>query len=137
MAERRMAEVMRQGSSFGKILGHHQQTGEGPGYLCHFHRMSQASPIIITLAISENLRFRLQPAKRGAVNDAVPVPLKTRPQRVLGFGVFATTTLTTGNSKHRQPIPLRSLLYLSVIYTHYCRIITNIVTVHGFKFQTG
>jgi hypothetical protein len=42
--------------------------------------MGQPRAEMITLMVDKHLRFVLQPAKGGRVNDAVPVPLKGRPR---------------------------------------------------------
>ena len=46
--------------------------------LSDFERMSQPGPVKVEFTRKKNLRLGLQPAKSRAVNDAVPVSLKSR-----------------------------------------------------------
>ena len=48
---------------------------------------------MIALVIDENLRLMGQPAKRGRMDDAIAVPLKRRPHRMLGLRMESPTAL--------------------------------------------
>ena len=64
MAERRMAEIMRQGQRFGEILIQPQLPGNGTGDLRHLNRVSEPRPVMISLVIEEHLRFVCQTPER-------------------------------------------------------------------------
>jgi hypothetical protein len=80
MAEGRVAQIMRQRERLGQILIEAQQPRNGPRNLSHFNGMGQPRAEMIALMVDKHLRFVLQAAKGGRVDDAVTVPLKGRPR---------------------------------------------------------
>ena len=65
-----------QGDGLGQILVEPQGLADGPGVLGYLQRMGQPGPVMIPFGKKEYLRLLLQPAKRLAVEDPVPVPLE-------------------------------------------------------------
>src|SRR6185312_8855733 len=63
MAERRMAEIMRQRQGFGEILVETELPGQRAGDLRHFQRVRQPGAIMITFMEHKYLGFVLQTAK--------------------------------------------------------------------------
>ena len=79
MAERRVAQIMRQCNGFGEVLVQAQGPRNGPRDLAHFQRVRQTRAVMVALRRKEHLRLLLQPAECLAMDDAVPVPLKAGP----------------------------------------------------------
>ena len=80
MAERRMAEVMRQRQRFGQILVEAELPGQRAGDLGHFERMGQPGAVMIAFVEHENLGFVLQAAERGGMDH----PVAIAPERAAG-----------------------------------------------------
>ena len=76
MAEGGVPEVMGQTDRFGEALVEAQRAGDGAADLGHFDAVRQAGAVVVVEAGGEDLRFAFQPAKGGAVNDAVAVAFK-------------------------------------------------------------
>jgi hypothetical protein len=55
-----------------------QERGDGTSYLCHFERVCEPGTVKIEFAREKDLGLGLEPAKRRAINDSVPVGLKRR-----------------------------------------------------------
>ena len=67
--------------------------GNGPGDLGSLDAVSQACAIKIRLSDAENLGFSLKPAKRRAVQNAVPVPFRRMPMILGRRRAFLVSTL--------------------------------------------
>jgi len=89
MAERRMAEIVRQGHRFAEILVETQGAAERAGDLRHLERMGETRSIVIALVIDEDLRLVLEPPERRRVDDAVAVALERAAGRRLRLGMQA------------------------------------------------
>ena len=76
MAERRMAEVVRQRQRFDQVFVEPQRPGQRAGDRRDFERVRQPRAMVVAHLAGEDLRLVAQPAKRGAVQDAVAVALK-------------------------------------------------------------
>jgi hypothetical protein len=76
VSERRMAQIVRQADCLNKLLIQLQLAGNCPADLCHFQRMSQACPIVISFVINKYLRLVNQAPKSRGMYNAVPVALK-------------------------------------------------------------
>ena len=59
MAERRMAEIMRQRQGFREILVEPELPGQGAGDLRHFEAVAEPGPVMIALVEHEYLGFML------------------------------------------------------------------------------
>ncbi len=75
MAERRMADVVNEGESFGEIDVEIQGSGYRARDLRDFQRMRQAIAEVIAVASRKDLRFGFEAAEGTGVNDAVAVAL--------------------------------------------------------------
>ena len=75
MAEGRVAQIVRQGQGFGKILVQPQLPGDGAGDLGDLDGMGQPRPELVAFVVDEDLRLVLQPPEGGGMDDPVPVPL--------------------------------------------------------------
>jgi hypothetical protein len=57
--------------------------------------MGQAGPIVITGGRKKDLGFMFQPTKGLAVDDPVPIPLKSRTEGAFGFRAISPPALDT------------------------------------------
>ena len=73
MAERRMAEIMRQRQRLGEILVEPERARQRAGDLGDFQRMGEPGAEMIALVKDEDLRLVRQPAKGGRMDDAVAI----------------------------------------------------------------
>ena len=81
MAERRVAEVMRQRQCLGKILVKPERARERAGDLGDFEGVGEAGAEMIAFVEDEHLRLVRQAAKRVGMDDAVAVAAKGAPSR--------------------------------------------------------
>ena len=75
VAERRVAEIMSQRHRLGQVFMQAHRPADGAGDLGHLDGVGQAGAVVVPLVIDENLRFVLQSAKGGGVNDTIAVSL--------------------------------------------------------------
>ena len=85
MAKGRVPQIVPQSDGLHQIFIELQRLGDRPGRLAHLQRVCQPRPVMVTLRRKKHLCLVFQPAKRLAVNDPVPVPLKNRPDITLFF----------------------------------------------------
>ena len=85
MAERRVAEIVRQRQRLGQILVETERAADRARDLRHFEAVGQPGAVVVALVIDEDLRLVVQPPKRGRMDDAVAVALKRRTGRMLRF----------------------------------------------------
>ena len=87
MAERRMAEIVRQRQRFGQILVEPQRAGDDPRDLRDFEAVGQPHPVVIAVGRDEHLGLVAQAAEGDRMDDAVAVALviaaRTAGQRAL------------------------------------------------------
>ena len=76
MAERRVAEVVRQRQRLGKILIEPERARQRAGDLGDLQRMGQPGAEMIALMEDEDLGLVCEPPEGGRVNDAVAVAAK-------------------------------------------------------------
>ena len=86
-----------------------QDLGDGPGDLRHLQRVRQPRPIVIAGRREEHLRLVLEAAKRLAVDDAIAVALKRRPDVVFTLRPQASPRVGALGGLRRQQGPLASL----------------------------
>jgi hypothetical protein len=73
VAEGRVADIVDQRESFGKISVEFQGSSDGAGNLGDFESVREAVAEMVGIARGENLRFGFQTAKRAGVNYAIAV----------------------------------------------------------------
>ena len=78
MAERRVAQVVRQGNGLDQVLVEPQRTRNGAAQLRHLQRVRHARAKQVTLVVQEDLRLVDQPPERRGMNDAVAIALVIR-----------------------------------------------------------
>src|SRR6185437_6090259 len=111
MAERRVADVVRQRQRLGEVLVEAQAARDGARDLRHFEAMRQPGAVVVALVIDEDLGLVLQAPERGRVNNAVAVALERRPHLMLGLGLKPPTALlrlrrigrAPGRRNHARP----------------------------------
>ena len=81
MAERRMAEVMRQRQGLGQILVEAELPGQRAGNLRHFQGVGQPGAVMIALVEHEYLGLVLQAAEGGGMDH----PVAIAPERAAGL----------------------------------------------------
>ena len=74
-----MAEVMRQGEGFGKVLIQTEAGSERPGDLRHFQGVREAVPKVIGHSGREDLGLIFETPEGTGMHDAVAVPLEVIP----------------------------------------------------------
>ena len=73
VAERRMAEIVRQRQSLGEVLVEAERAGQRPGDLDHFQRVGQPGAVMVAFVVDEDLRLVRQAPERGGMDDAVAI----------------------------------------------------------------
>ena len=76
MAERRMAEIVRQRQGLGEVLVEPELARDGAGDLRHFQRMGQPGAVVVAFVKHEDLGLVLQPAKRRRMDHPIAVAAK-------------------------------------------------------------
>ena len=80
-----LSRKLRERNGLGQILVETQGTCNRPGDLRNLQRVGQSGTVVVALMLDEYLGLVFQPAERAGVNDPVPVPLETRPERAFFF----------------------------------------------------
>jgi hypothetical protein len=109
MAERRMAEIVGERQSLGKILVEPKPPRQGARYLGDFERVGEPRAVVIAFVEHEDLRFVLQPPERGRMDDAVAIAAKAAAALARRLGMkpaaaqvrVARIKRTGGRSLHR------------------------------------
>ena len=76
MPERWMADIMHQRKRLGQIAIQTQRGGDRAGKLGHFDGVGKAAPVVIRVAMREDLRLSGKAAKGPRMNDAGAVALE-------------------------------------------------------------
>jgi hypothetical protein len=90
--KRRMPKVMCQGDGFGQVFVQTEVTGDGSANLSHFEGMCQSRPVMIVGFGDQHLGLVHEPAKGGAMNDAVAIARIQGAIRMRFFGMPPTLT---------------------------------------------
>ena len=90
VAERGMAQVVRQGNGLDQIFVQSQRAGDGAAELGDLQRVRQARAEQVAFVVQEHLGFVDQTPKRRAVNDAITVALEVVARRRRIFGMAPT-----------------------------------------------
>ena len=75
MAERRVADVVRQAQRLGQVLVQPQRAGDHPADLRHFQAVGQPDAVVIAIRRDKHLGLVAQPAERDRMDDPVTVAL--------------------------------------------------------------
>ena len=73
MAERRMAEIVRQRQRLGEVLVEAERARQRAGDLGDLERMGEPGAVMVALVEDEDLRLVREPAEGGRMDDAVAV----------------------------------------------------------------
>src|SRR5262249_4618532 len=87
MAERRVAEIVREREGLGEVLAEPQRARNRARDLRDFEAVRQARPIMVALVIDKDLRLVLEAPEGARMDDAVAVALERRAHRMLGLGM--------------------------------------------------
>ena len=93
MAERGVAEIVRERERLGEILVEAEGAGDGAGDLRDFEAVRQPRPVEIALVIDKDLGLVLQAAESSRMDDAVAVALERRAQIVLRLRIEPSAAL--------------------------------------------
>ena len=85
MPEWRVAEIVAERNRFGELFVQAKDLGDGAGDLRHLEGVRQPRAVVVAGRREEHLRLVFEPAEGLAVDDAIAVALKRRPDVVLPF----------------------------------------------------
>ncbi len=91
--ERAVANVVREGNGLRERLIHVKDSGQRSCNCGDFNAVRQSSSVVIAIATGEDLGLVFEAPKASAVNNAVPVPLKTATGGVLLFAMMPSPRL--------------------------------------------
>ncbi len=83
VTEGRVAQIVGENNRLGQVLVRAECTSHGASDLRHLQGMGETVSKVVPLMANEDLRLVLEPPERGRVDDAVTIPLKRGPVRVL------------------------------------------------------
>ena len=104
VAERRVAEVVAERDRLGQLFVQPQHLGDRPRDLRDLERVRQPRAVVVAGRREEHLRLVLQPAERLAVDDAVAIALKRRPDVVLRLGAETAARVRALGRLRRQDL---------------------------------
>ncbi len=90
MAERRVAQIVRQRHRLGQVLVGLEQPRQAARQLRHFQRMGQPGAVMVAFMLHENLGLVLEAAEGRGMDDAVAVAAVTGAGEAFGFREKAT-----------------------------------------------
>nr|GEU28520.1 hypothetical protein [Tanacetum cinerariifolium] len=82
VAERRMAQVVRQRNRFHQVFVQAQIARDGAAHLRHFQAVREAGAEQVAFVVKKNLGLVFEPAERRRMDDAVAVALELAARRV-------------------------------------------------------
>ena len=106
VAERRVAEIVAERDRLGQLFVQAQHLRDRARDLRHLERVRQARAVVIAGRREEHLRLVLQPAERLAVDDAIAVALKRRPDVVFRLGAQAAARVGALGRLRREDLAL-------------------------------
>ena len=118
MAERRVAEIVRQRHRLGQILVEPQRPGDRAGHLADFERMGQPGAEMLALVMEEHLGLVLQAPEGGRMDDPVAVALEFRARRA-GAGVDRAGRGSAPDRRHRARVRSSSSRALFIVIRRY------------------
>ena len=107
--ERRVAEIVAERDRFGQLLVQPQHLGDGPRDLRHLERVRQPRAVVVAGRREEHLRLVLEPPERLAVDDAIAIALKRRPDVVFALGAQAAARVGALGRLRREDLALARL----------------------------
>ena len=113
VAERRVAEVVRQPNRFGQIFIQLERARDGARHLCDLERVGETRAVMVAFRRQEHLRFMLEPAECLAMEDTVAIPLETGAQLILRLRDFAAERRGGQRRFRAQPFALSSFDFFS------------------------
>ena len=114
----RVAKIVAQCDSLGKVLVESKRTRDAPGNLRDFKRVSEPRAVVVALWGKEDLRLVGQAPEALAVEDAVAVTLIARPEKVFLLGHVPALRLRALCRLRREELLLASNLILPVVNPH-------------------
>ena len=117
VTERCMPKVVRQSQGFSKIVIDAEGPADAAGDLGDLYRMGKTRPVIVPLMKYKNLGLMFQAAKRGAMNDAVPVALE---MTSIGILRLRMETAATGRALGRKWLQMPLVSGHCSISAHFC-----------------
>ena len=114
VAERRMAEVVREHDRLGELLVQAQRARDRARDLAGLDRVGEAVPEVVALVIDEHLGLVLEAPERARVHDPIAIALERGAMRMLGLGVHAPARRRARDRPRREPLALFLLVGLPV-----------------------
>ena len=102
MTERRMAQVVRQRQRFDQVFIQPQRAGNRAGNRRHLERVRQPRAMVVAHLAGEDLRLLAQPAKGGAVQNAVAIALIRAAIGMRGFRIPSARRIGAVHRVRRQ-----------------------------------
>ncbi len=93
MAERRMAEIVRQRQRLGEIFVESKPAGERAGHLRHFKGVGEPRAVMVALVEDEHLGLVLEAAEGGRVDDPVAIAAEGAAAFAGGLGMEPAAAL--------------------------------------------
>src|SRR5689334_11559518 len=91
VAERRVPEIVAERDGFRELLVQAEHLRDAARNLRHFERVRQARAVVVACRREEDLRLVFQPPEGLAVDDAVAIALKRRPDGIFALGMEPST----------------------------------------------
>ena len=113
MAERGVAEIVRQRNGFGEVLIELQRAGDIARNRRDFHRVRQPRAEVVAGAVEKDLRLVFEPAEGARVNDSIAVPLVLRAPFGRRLPVLAPARVGAELRIRRQALAFQRLQFLS------------------------
>ena len=102
VAERRVAEVVREADRLDEILVQAQRARDRAGDLRDLERVREPRAVEVALVVDEHLRLVDETAERRGVNDAVAIALELRAQRRRRLGMPAAARVRGRGGVRRE-----------------------------------
>ena len=116
--ERRVAEVVPEHQALRELLVEPHRARDAPADLGAFEAVREARPVVVALVVDEDLGLVLEAPERGAVDDAVAVPLEAGPHRVLGLRIGAAAARDAPHAPGSELRRLARFLGLAIHERH-------------------
>ncbi|MPN05154.1 hypothetical protein SDC9_152404 [bioreactor metagenome] len=121
VSKRRVPEIVPQRDCLRQVFVEPQRAGDRPRNLADLQRMRQPRAVMVALRREEHLRFVLEPSEGLAVENAVPVADKIRPNLAEFHGRFAPARVLREHGIGRERFRLNALVILPWVFLCHCR----------------
>ena len=111
--ERRVPEIVAERDRLGELLVQPQHLGDRARDLRHLERVREPRAVVIAGRREEDLRLVLEPAEGLAVDDAIAIALKRRPDVVFPFRPQPAARVGALRRLRREEFPLACLELLA------------------------